>query len=52
MSAQIARPGGISIGRAACRENVASLIDVPASDRAASITGIEYVIDGGPLPTA
>ena len=33
------------------REEVAELIAFLASDRASSITGSEYVIDGGNIPT-
>jgi len=43
--------GGIPIGRPSKPEEVASLIAFLASDRAASITGTEYVIDGGTIPT-
>ena len=43
--------GGIPIGRPASTEEVASLIAFVASDRAGSITGTEYVIDGGTVPT-
>lgn len=44
--------GGIPIGRPSKPEEVASLIAFLASDRAATITGSEYVIDGGTVPTA
>ncbi len=43
--------GGIPIGRPAAPEEIASLIAFLASDRAASITGTEFVIDGGTTPT-
>jgi NAD(P)-dependent dehydrogenase (short-subunit alcohol dehydrogenase family) len=43
--------GGIPIGRPTKPEEVANLIAFLASDRAATITGTEYVIDGGTVPT-
>jgi NAD(P)-dependent dehydrogenase (short-subunit alcohol dehydrogenase family) len=43
--------GGIPIGRPAKPGEVADLVAFLASPRAASITGTEYVIDGGSLPT-
>lgn len=43
--------GGIPIGRPAKAEEVAELIAFLSSDRAASITGHEYIIDGGTIPT-
>jgi NAD(P)-dependent dehydrogenase (short-subunit alcohol dehydrogenase family) len=43
--------GGIPIGRPAEPAEIANLIAFLASDRAASITGTEYTIDGGTVPT-
>jgi NAD(P)-dependent dehydrogenase (short-subunit alcohol dehydrogenase family) len=44
--------GGIPLGRPSKPIKVANLIAFLASPRAASITGAEYVIDGGTIPTA
>lgn len=44
--------GGIPLGRPSTPTEVANLIVFLASPRAASITGSEFVIDGGTIPTA
>ncbi len=43
--------GGIPIGRPSKPAEIANLVAFLASDRAATITGTEYVIDGGTIPT-
>jgi NAD(P)-dependent dehydrogenase (short-subunit alcohol dehydrogenase family) len=43
--------GGIPVGRPGKPEEVAELIAFLSSDRAAYISGVDYVIDGGTIPT-
>ncbi|MBL0940687.1 MAG: SDR family oxidoreductase [Gemmatimonadaceae bacterium] len=44
--------GGIPLGRPAAPAEIADLITFLASARATSITGTEYTIDGGTVPTS
>jgi NAD(P)-dependent dehydrogenase (short-subunit alcohol dehydrogenase family) len=43
--------GGIPIGRTGRPEEVAELVAFLTSDRGAFISGADYIIDGGTMPT-
>jgi NAD(P)-dependent dehydrogenase (short-subunit alcohol dehydrogenase family) len=43
--------GGIPIGRTGRPEEVAELVAFLASDRSAFVSGVDYIIDGGTMPT-
>jgi NAD(P)-dependent dehydrogenase (short-subunit alcohol dehydrogenase family) len=43
--------GGIPLGRTGRPEEVAELVAFLASDRSAFVSGADYIIDGGTMPT-
>ncbi|MNR10670.1 Bacilysin biosynthesis oxidoreductase YwfH [compost metagenome] len=43
--------GGIPLGRPNQPQEVADLISFLVSTKASALTGVEYVIDGGTIPT-
>ncbi len=43
--------GGIPVGRPGRPEEVAELVAFLASERAAFVSGVNYVLDGGSIPT-
>jgi NAD(P)-dependent dehydrogenase (short-subunit alcohol dehydrogenase family) len=43
--------GGIPIGRVGCPDEVAELVAYLASNRAGFAVGVDYVLDGGTIPT-
>ena len=43
--------GGIPIGRPGRPEEVAELVAFLSSDRGAFVSGADYIIDGGTIPT-